>query len=518
MSSHADPDSYDEIPYDSKPFRAMSPDNLAAVAALHGLDPPEVRTCRVLELGCASGGNLLPLAAAFPDARFVGLDLSARQIEMGQATLGAAGLANVELRAASILDLNATLGSFDYIVAHGVYSWVPPAVQQKMFELCRTLLAPQGVACLSYNTYPGWHFRGIIRDLARYHTRRITEPRRRLDEARAFLDFFARSMPDPSTPFAQMVEGEIDLLREAHDAYVFHEHLETFNEPLYFHEFAGRAAEHRLRYVAEARFDERVDDLPEEVRATLAQLSADVIELEQYVDFLLRRTFRETVLAHAAVPVRHPADPERCAKLHFSALVRASHVPVEAASTGIAEFVLAEGVTLSTNDPLAKAALIALVAAAPCSLSFEALGAQVVDQLGEVEQLSPRLGELLLRCIRAKAVMFHGTPFECASRASDRPRASALARHQAAHGERIVTLHHMSADLPPFDRALVALLDGSRERSTLARALVHQIERGELQLQVGGQPLEARDAIERIVAEALEPALAGLAQRALLLA
>lgn len=518
MASHEDPDSYDEIPYDSKPFRATAPDNLAAVATLHGLDPPAVQTCRVLELGCAMGGNLLPLAAAFPEARFVGVDLSAGQIDVGQATIAATGLTNVELLAASILDLGQDLGPFDYVISHGVYSWVPPEVQQKIFELCRTLLVPQGVACISYNTYPGWHFRGIVRDLARYHTRRIEEPRRRLDEARAFLDFFARALPDPSTPFAQMIEGEIDILREGRDTYVFHEHLETFNEPVYFHQFAARAAEHRLRYIAEARFDERLDDLPEEVRATLAQLSGDVIELEQYVDFLMRRTFRETVLAHSAAPVRHPADVERCQRLHFSGLVRMPGDEIDAASPEVAEFVLAEGVTLTTNDPLAKGVLSVLAASAPGSLPFDELRSRVAQRIGEVEHLSARMGELLLRCVRAKAVMIHGAALPCARVAGAKPLATPLARHQAATGERIVTLHHLAADLSPIEQTLLALLDGTRDRNSLLRDTVAMIERGELQLQSEGRPLEDRALIERVVGESLEPALARIAGQALLLA
>lgn len=517
MTAHADPDNYDAIPFDSMPFRATSPDNLAAIATLHGLDPPAVPTCRVLELGTASGGNLLPLAASFPQAQFVGVDLSARRIEVGQATLAAAGLTNVELIAASVLDLGEDLGPFDYVIAHGIYSWVPPAVQQQILDLVQRLLTPCGVACISYNTYPGWHLRGILRDLANYHTRRIAEPRHRLEETRAFLDFFVRSLPDPSTPFAQMIEDEVEQLRDGRDTYVFHEHLERFNEPLYFHQFAARAAGAGLQYVAEARFDDRLDDFPEEVRTTLASLSANVIELEQYVDFLVRRTFRETVLAHSAAPVCHPVDLTRCQQLHFSALVHISESPPPANSPDVTEFVISEGVTLTTNDPLAKAALEALAEVAPRSLAFDELRRMVLVRLGAVEGVELRLGELLLRCVRAKAVMVQGTPLPAVRTAGARPRATALARHQARQGERIVTLHHLVADLTPFERTLLMFADGAHDRKGLIEEMSARVAGGSLQLQHDGLPVEGANAITAVVEEALDPALERIARQALLL-
>ena len=86
-----------------------------------------IRRCRVLELGCASGGNLIPMAMDFPDSEFLGIDLSARQIEAGKVHLANLKPRNIELRAASIMDVDAGYGQFDYIICHGVFSWVPPA-------------------------------------------------------------------------------------------------------------------------------------------------------------------------------------------------------------------------------------------------------------------------------------------------------------------------------------------------------------------------------------------------------
>src|SRR5262245_44196078 len=161
--------SYEEVPYESKPISSSHPDSLATMAMLYGLQPPPLPSCRILELGCAGGGNLIPMALTLPNAQFVGIDLSPRQIADGQATITALGLGNIDLRALSILDVGPDLGTFDYIISHGVYSWVPAAVQEKILAICRDHLAPGGIAYISYNVYPGWHLRGMVRGMMLYH-------------------------------------------------------------------------------------------------------------------------------------------------------------------------------------------------------------------------------------------------------------------------------------------------------------------------------------------------------------
>src|SRR3954454_14195896 len=161
--------SYDELPYLAPPVAEPPPARLAPMAPLHGRSPPDPRRCRVLELGCANGANLFPLAVAMPDAQFVGIDLSPRQIANGRATLATLGIGNVTFRAMSLLDIGDDFGRFDYIICHGVFSWVPAEARDKILAIFAANLAPDGIAYLSYNTYPGWHLRGMVRDMLRYH-------------------------------------------------------------------------------------------------------------------------------------------------------------------------------------------------------------------------------------------------------------------------------------------------------------------------------------------------------------
>src|SRR5262249_10588725 len=188
------------------------------------------------------------------------------------------------------------LGTFDYVLCHGVYSWVPPGVQDAILRACARNLAPNGVAYVSYNPYPGWHLRRPVRDLLRYHTRHRGEPAARLAAARGLLRRLDGGVRGQQGPPARLLGQELDLLERQGDSYLFHEHLEEVNEPVYFLEFARRAAGRGLRYLAEAELRGMMPDgHPPEAQQALRAASPDLIPLEQYLDFLRNRTVRQTL-------------------------------------------------------------------------------------------------------------------------------------------------------------------------------------------------------------------------------
>src|SRR6476620_7471951 len=199
---------YDDVPYLSKPLFSTHTDLLAAAGRLRGLKTPSPSSCRVLELGCAAGGNLIPMAYALPDSRFVGIDLSSKQIADGQALCSRLALNNIELKAANIADLDRSLGQFDFILCHGVYSWVPPEIQARILWICRNLLSPNGIAYVSYNTYPGWHLRSIVRDLMKFHAARFDDPATKVQQARSIIEFIAQASTHLNSPLSRVLAEE----------------------------------------------------------------------------------------------------------------------------------------------------------------------------------------------------------------------------------------------------------------------------------------------------------------------
>ncbi|MCC6419898.1 MAG: class I SAM-dependent methyltransferase [Gemmataceae bacterium] len=505
---------YDEVPYTGYAFPSTHPQRLAAVGTLLGMRPPPTERCRVLELGCGVGGNLIPMALGLPGGHFVGVDLSRRQIEMGQEVVRTLGLTNIELRALSILDVDASLGRFDYVICHGVYSWVPPPVQDKILDVCRDNLQPDGIAYVSYNTYPGWHVRGMVREMLRYHAGQFPDPQEAVGQARSLLDFMLETVGDKKGWYAEMLRLEVDLLAEASDTYIYHEHLEEVNQPLYFHQFAARAAVRGLQYVAEVDSNPLPSNVSPTARDTLLRLAGgDLIQGEQYLDFLRFRTFRRTLLCHAAVPLRRPPAAQALETMYITGLVRPVSEQPDVTGSGREEFRSAEGASLATNYQPLKAALVRLAEAGRGGLPFAELWAAVGAPAGTGKEA---LTEPLLQCYLGGLVNLHVSRPDYAQEPTERPVASPLARLQAADKDAVTNLCHDRVRLNPFECLVLRQLDGTRNRTAILDALVDAVRSGAFALEWQGRPVQESDEARRLMGEALEPTLRRMARAALL--
>ncbi|MEX2119694.1 MAG: class I SAM-dependent methyltransferase [Pirellulales bacterium] len=514
MNPSSQPTSYEEVPYESGPFAYTHPESLATMAALFGMAPPPVERCRVLELGCASGGNLIPMALGLPESRFVGIDLSQRQIAEGRAMVAELNLANIELEAMSILDFRDP-AEFDYIICHGVYSWVPAAVQDRILSICAENLAPNGVAYVSYNTYPGWHVRGMIREMMCYAIDRRAGPLEQVRQAREFLDFLIASVHDAKSLYSLLLQEEAMLLRTQTDSYLLHEHLEESNEPLYFYQFVERATARGLQYLAEAKPSGAGAKLSPEAWETLKRASANHIELEQRLDFLHDRTFRRSLLCHERVELQRSPPPETLRRFHLAASAKPESDQPDLTSTE-AEGFRARGVSLSTNHPLVKAALVLLYEESPRRLAFDRLWEMVLGRLGCLEPGHsagdvrfgpadwPSLAAALLQCWGSGLVHLHLHPAKLVLEAGERPLASPLARLQAARGGSVTNMRHYEIQITSVDAAVLRHLDGSRGRAELAETLAGLVASGELAVeQADGAPL-GDDVLRREVDSSLE--------------
>jgi SAM-dependent methyltransferase len=372
--------SYDDVLYPSYVHPQTHPNHLGALATLFGMHPKSLDDARVLELACGQGGNLIPIAKNYPKLTCLGIDLSQRQIELGQVVIDQAALTNIELRAQSILDFSIDEGEFDYIIAHGVYSWVPEAVRDKILSICRHHLSNQGIAIVSYNTFPGWHQRRMIRDMMLFHTKRFTEPAKRIEQAKAFLTFMTQAV-DSESAYGRSLHEEFRTLSQSDESYLFHEQLEAVNEPLYFHEFAEQLKAHELQYVCETEpTNLQLERHPPKIAEVLSKM--EIVEREQYLDFMLRRTFRQTLISHAEVSVNRSSFSENIRRLrlalpheHLANKTRLPDQPVVLRSR--------EGIELSVRDPFTIAACEKLAECSPKALTFDELASSVSSDADE---------------------------------------------------------------------------------------------------------------------------------------
>lgn len=377
-------ESYDEQIYTSNAFPFSSPGHLRAAAHLYGLTTVPLEKARVLELGCAGGGNLLPFAIAYPQAQVVGVDLSSAQITQGQEVINALGIQNLHLHVMSLTDITADFGQFDYIIAHGVFSWVPPEVREAMMHILRDNLSPTGVGYISYNTYPGWKAGDIVRDAMLLHSHSAQSGEDKLASAKAMLNLLSDGIA-ASNPLAPSLRAAVAQLQKHSDYYIAHEYLEIFNNPCYLLEFVNLASQYDLTQVGDA-------EPHVEISATYGQnvqLNHSLIALgqprevrQQYLDFAIGRNFRKSMLIHQtrANQVLVSPDLTKLADLRWAG--KFTEVPPEAnAPKDIVFFQNHKGRPLRSSEANVLAAVRALSEVWPNSMDFDTLVAKVQPQL-----------------------------------------------------------------------------------------------------------------------------------------
>ncbi len=508
--------SYDEIPYPSHPFEATHPDHIYTLARLFKLEAKLPDNARVLELGCAGGGNIIPLAAQMPNCEVVGVDLSSRQIDDGKKIVEALGLKNISLRAQDFQSIDESFGQFDYILCHGVFSWVPPFAQQRILEVCQERLTDNGVGYISYNCYPGWFMRGMIRQMMLHHVGNIQEPKGKIQQARALLNFLVESTEGQETPYAKIVKSELDLLAKHPDSYLFHEHLEENNRPMFFYEFVEMAKNHKLQFLGESSLASMVtNNLPTKAAEALSKLTNDVHHRGQYTDFVTNRMFRQSLVCREGVKLNRNLDLERIQDGYFTGNIRVEG-EVEAHELLSPEkevtFKCANGRKLQTKHPVLKALILSIGESWPAAKTIGEIREDVQKKLAETltvgatqeaslsNVISSNLMQLLVRGdIECKLVKDRFT-----TAVSEKPSVSPLARYQATGGGAITTLRHGMFGPDALTRLLLPSIDGTKSQQDIAAFLNSLIDSGKVNVNVQGDgkidmPTVTKSTVEKVL-------------------
>jgi len=476
-------DSYDAIPYESTPFPETHPGHLACLAHLYGIEAVAPTKCHVLELGCANGGNLLPMAARLPDSRFLGIELSPEQAQEGAARIAALGLKNCEIRQMDILDLQDEGFRFDYIITHGMYSWSPPEVRHKILELSSRLLSPRGVAYISFNALPGWRMRGMLRDMLLYQVRDIASPPGKLEAAQNYLDFLEAGIDGSQSAHGDYLKVEIERIRHAHPSYLYHEYLETYNEPVLLKDFINAANEHALDYVCDIDLALQFPAFAGEAAEQLVGYIEDPVEQLQQLDFLLNRNFHQSLLCHKAQqPLRFP-ELEKMRDFAWIADLRPPR-KLELRRSKAVPFTHAEGHKYEVFHPLAKAGLALLAESFPVPVAFTELASRAQHWVSGDggDDFAGREGDMLneLFWLYAKGII-HARPAEL-SDAFITPlpwQMDAVARLGILRGDdHIPTIHHASIYLDQFAARVIRYLDGKTDKEMLLNRLLEDLKPG----------------------------------------
>jgi len=446
--------SYNEVPYPSLPYKMCHPRPLGVLAAFAGLSPALPQKCRLLEIGCAGGGNILPMAQVFPQSQFMGVDLGSRHIADAQAMAKAAQINNVELLCRDICEFEPD-GSFDYIIAHGLYSWVPEGVRNRLLQLIGQHLSPGGVAFVSHMVNPGAYVWQSLRHAMLLTTRDLPMEQK----ARAGRDTIAaitEISPKLAPRWGPLLLRWAKELDNYSDANFLHDQLGEEYFPVYLTEMVDHAARNSLRYLGDTTI-ERWPGKPE-VKQRVEQAAADPLTRLQLVDIASFRMYRQSIFCRADAPV----VAVDATKLIQSAFIASDKGLPPALAVAGSPRPPQPAAQISSQNPLTREVLKSLAGIWPRAASFAQLASQIRQAMATA---SP---DAVARCIlelhesdQVELWLNEPTHFGDALDPS-KARVSPLARAQAAGGGVVVNLRHeaFTGD-DALARRIISQLDGS---------------------------------------------------------
>ncbi|MDV7339808.1 class I SAM-dependent methyltransferase [Terasakiella sp. A23] len=470
---------YDLATYPGYPYPQTTPAQVGALAFLHGLNPCPVESAKVLEIGCATGGNLLGLAARFDKSSFVGVDLSSVQIETARKHAEAMSLRNIDFMAQSILDADFHGQKFDYIIAHGLYSWVDKTLQPQILEACASLLEPDGLVFMSYNTLPGWSSTQIIRNMMMYAGQMIENPEERISKAKAYLQFIQGSIPSDQPHYKALVEGEINAVMGKEENFLLHDHMEEHNNPCYFHEFETSVRNAGLAYFHDMDYPDINLSLQDPLVAQKAQAISDRCEKQQYLDFVSNRKFRSSVLTLKDQQFSEEMILERCQNVQFILNCKITgdfqHVDTDAIELiGTKRF----NVQGKLQGQIICACLIEMSRALPKRLLRQEIITAVKKRLSmyDEEQIAAEFDKYILAFLNSGILSPTLDHMQLGNLSTTRPKAFDLARYMAKFVDIVPNIHHEVVKLTVLQKILLAHLDGQQEKAALAKIVKKECE------------------------------------------
>lgn len=434
---------YSQHRYPALSHAEAHPGTLCAAARCGGvIDPALPDDCDVLEIGCASGHHLLPLAARFPQSRFLGIDFSDTAIRQARKAAEAAGLGNIRFEHADLIEWDPAGRDFDYILAHGMLSWTADPVKAALLSLIGRCLREKGIACIGYNTLPGWSLRREAAQMTKALGKLDTQGRG-LD---GILETLATAAAKNATPYAHHLAAIYQDMRRKGPEILAFDDLGPCCDPLHFSQVTHWAGRNRLRYIGESQLHQNLPPgLSPEALDALEPLTDDPILFQQTLDLLSGRTHRSSLFTTAGTNL----DPitTTSVTLHFEARLLVTSLPAGAA----------HGEILATFQA-------ALAAAAPSTAAVTDLMEACAHRLGprwDPAQAAKAIAAWLYQAARLGWVELRADPVKIPIFPA-RPALSPLNLHFARQGLGVVDAFHRTCHFPAGHQAVVAALDGSR--------------------------------------------------------
>ncbi len=508
---------YDRLSFESRSSPERHPQRLAVIAHLLGVSAPKLENASILEIGCSTGANLFPVALQYSQAKLVGLDLSESQIAQANVIKDSLGLSHISFVQGDIRTFSYESQSFDYILCHGVFSWVSGDVQEAILELFEKGLRPNGVALVSYNCNPGWHMRGVTRNILSLFDNKQLTADKRIAQARSVLASGEDALVDAFRPYGLQLRDEFERSHKRSDSFFLHELLEENTSAFRVTEVVERARAHNLHYLGDAH-PSRMRAEP--VSRPSVPLSFDLdllsgIEQEQLFDHLFPVALRASLFTQAA-------SVKLTKKSLQDFYITSPLVPLSERPDIFSEqrevFCGPTELTIDVTHPLVKGALVYLRRMWPETVSFHELYEGACSLTGKKKNRKEKgaFEEELLKLFFQNLVEFYVEPLRCIGLDMQALLVSSYAQEQAQRSEWVTSERHEAFPVDPLSKYLIAELGEVSDFDTLLEKFYTMFREGNFAVQEDGEKIVDPVHLKEVVQEKLHEYLEQFAEAGLL--
>lgn len=476
-------------------YKYSHPIYLRTIAKIFGIKAMDIKKAKILEIGSKIGMNILPMAFAYPEAKFIGIEYSEDNLNLAKSAAKELSLTNVEFKKTEEINLKEYKGKFDYIISHEIFSEIESKDQEFLLKFVASSLKDTGVSYLYFDVWPGCFDKKLLNDMLRYHTSMLKKDEDKILQCRNLFNFFENSLANSSHPYQVYLENLQENTNTLSDKEFFASFLEReLKNPCYFFEFINKISKVDLHYLAESFLPAAsLSNLPKNIAKELATLE-DKNQIQQYIDFITSRKSRSAILCKKTVDTNLGINSSAFKDFYFtSALVaetKFEDIDIKDQKQTITFYNFYEpSIKFNIKSPRMKAIMYSLIANPSKQFSLEEL---VMEAAKKLKTKKPELikekflanVENMVFCGYVNAVSDKFSTQIIDLKTLQKPKILPIAKYQVEILEQnlVTTNTHDMIQLDHIEQNIIKLMDGINDKAKIISEVIDKINNGEFKL------------------------------------
>ncbi len=454
------------------------PSHISAIASLFGnKDFVDYKKCKVLEVGCGEGGNLISLAANYPKSEFLGLDENDEKLNKGRLSAEELGLKNIKFKTVKYEKLKKE-GEYDYILANRIFSIIEDDLAEKIFKFCSDSLSKDGFLYTSYATKPGWNLLEIVADVARYHIKDIPESDKEA-QVGAILQFLKRNI---NGNYKSIIDSELKEITP----FFIHYLLNKEHKARYFEDMVKSAHNNGLMYLSDTNLAAMyIKNYSKEIGEALEPFSTNIVKQEQFLDFINLRKRRSSIFCKQGKTISREVKPENINGLTLSGnmFLKQGQLASKLETDDSLTFNNGQGIEISVKTYEGKALLLMMQELANEYLPFDEIIKRTIKRhkKADKKKLETALQDFGVDLIFAGGIKIEKETFKKIE-ATDKPKTSELVRWQAKNQNWVTGGRFEYLQIDELNSMVLRHMDGTKTIEDIAKELRPMFFTGKIEI------------------------------------